>query len=98
MSEPTRPWDSAKYLKTDEDIAAYFDACLEEAGDDYRFIAHALGVIARARGMSSVALETGLSRESLYRSLSEEGNPEFATIWKVIRALGIRLHAKAAYS
>lgn len=92
----TRPWDTAAYLRTDEEIAAYLDAVLEEAGDDPKFIAHALGVIARARGMSQLARDTGVKRESLYRALSAEGNPEFATIWKVIRALGIRLHAEAA--
>jgi len=96
MKESTCPWDSSEHLKTEEDIAAYFDACLSEAGDDAHFITHALGVIARARGMSKLARDTGLSRESLYRSLSAEGNPEFGTIWKVMRALGIRLHAKAA--
>jgi probable addiction module antidote protein len=94
--EATRPWDSAEYLKTEADMAAYLEACFEEAGDDPKFIAHALGVIAKARGMSQLARDTGLSRESLYRSLSAEGNPEFATIWKIIRALGIRLHASPA--
>lgn len=92
----TRPWDSAEYLKTEEDIAAYLDACIEEAGDDPKFIAHALGVIARARGMTQLARDTGLKREALYRALSGDGNPEFSTIWKVVRALGIRLHASAA--
>ncbi|TWG80456.1 putative addiction module antidote protein [Cupriavidus gilardii J11] len=96
MKEPTRQWDSAEHLKTEEDMAAYFDACLEIAGDDFRYITHALGVIARARGMSRLAQDTGLSRESLYRSLSQDGNPEFGTIWKVMRALGIRLHATPA--
>lgn len=92
----TRPWDSAAHLRTDEEIAAYLDAALEEAGDDPKFITHALGVIARARGMSQLARDTGVKRESLYRALSAEGNPEFATIWKVVRALGIRLHAETA--
>ncbi|AOB32266.1 hypothetical protein AKI39_18390 [Bordetella sp. H567] len=91
-----RQWDSAAHLRTEEEMAAYFDAALEEAGDDPRFVAHALGVIARARGMSQLARETGVKRESLYRALSGEGNPEFATIWKVVRALGIRLHAESA--
>lgn len=92
----TRPWDSAEHLRTDEEMALYLDAALEEAGDDPKFIAHALGVIARARGMTQLARDTGIKRESLYRALSGEGNPEFATIWKVIRALGIRLHADPA--
>ncbi|WP_427313195.1 addiction module antidote protein [Cupriavidus sp. H39] len=95
MKETTRPWDSAAQLRNEQEIAAYLDACLAEAGDDDRFIAYALGVVARARGMTRLARETGLSRESLYRSLSGEGNPEFGTIWKVMRALGIRLHASA---
>jgi len=96
MALKTTRWDSAEYLKTDEDMAAYLEACMEEAGDDPAFIAQALGTIARAKGMTQLARDTGLARESLYKALSAEGNPEFATIWKVIRALGIRLHAQAA--
>ncbi len=88
-----RKWDSAEHLKTDEDMALYLEACLEEAGDDAAFIAKALGNIARAKGMSQLARETGLGRESLYKALSGEGNPSFATILKVVHALGIRLHA-----
>ncbi|SOZ34543.1 addiction module antidote protein [Cupriavidus neocaledonicus] len=95
MKEPTHPWDSAAPLRNEKEIATYLDACLAQAGDDDRFIAYALGVVARARGMTRLARETGLSRESLYRSLSGEGNPECGTIWKVMRALGIRLHASA---
>ena len=91
-----RKWDSAEHLKSDEDIALYLDACLEEAGDDPAFIAKALGNIARARGMSQLARETGLGRESLYKALSGEGNPSFATILKVIHALGVKLHAATA--
>ncbi|MDP2241944.1 MAG: putative addiction module antidote protein [Burkholderiales bacterium] len=91
-----RKWDSAEHLNSDEDIALYLDACLEEAGDDPAFIAKALGNIARARGMSQLARETGLGRESLYKALSGEGNPSFATILKVIRALGVKLHADIA--
>ena len=96
MALKTTRWDSAEYLKTDADMAAYLEACMEEAGDDPAFIAQALGTIARAKGMTQLARDTGLARESLYKALSAEGNPEFATIWKVIRALGIRLHAEAA--
>lgn len=92
----TKRWDSAEHLKTDEDMVAYIDACLEEAGDDAAFIAHALGVVARAKGMTQLANETGLGRESLYKALSGEGNPSFATILKVMRALGVKLHAQAA--
>jgi len=91
-----RKWDSAEHLKTDEDMALYLEACLEEAGDDAAFIAKALGTIARAKGMSQLARDTGLGRESLYKALSGEGNPSFATILKVVRALGIRLHVAQA--
>ena len=93
-----RKWDSAEHLKTDEDMAQYLEACLQEAGDDAAFLAKALGNIARAKGMSQLARDTGLGRESLYKALSGEGNPSFATILKVISALGIRLHAQTAPS
>jgi probable addiction module antidote protein len=86
-----KKWDSAEYLKTDEDMRLYLEACLEEAGDDPAFIAKALGVIARARGMSELARETGLGRESLYKALSGDNNPSFGTILKVTRALGLKL-------
>ena len=89
-------WDSAEYLKTDEDMVLYLEACLDEAGDDAAFIAKALGTIARAKGMTQLANETGLGRESLYKALSGEGNPSFATILKVMAALGIKLHAEKA--
>ncbi len=92
----TRPWDSAEHLKTEEDFAEYFEACLLEGGDDPAFIAHALGVIARARGMAQVARDAGLSREGLYKALSTEGNPSFGTILKVIKALGLQLHGSKA--
>src|ERR1700693_6185222 len=88
-----RKWDVVEHLKTDEEIALYLEACLEEAGDDSTFIAKVLGDIARAKGMSQLALDTGLGRESLYKALSGEGNPSFATILKVINALGVQLHA-----
>ena len=77
-------------------MAAYLDAWLEEAPEDISGIARALGDIARAKGMSLVAKEAGLSRESLYRALSADGNPSFATVLKVARALGVRLYAQAA--
>lgn len=93
MTEQFTRWDSAEYLKTEEDMANYLDACMEEAGDDPAFIAKALGTIARARGMTQVARDAGLSRESLYRALSGEGNPDFGTILKVVKALGLKLHA-----
>ena len=91
-----RKWDSAEYLKTDEDMAHYLDACLEEAGDDAAFISKALGNIARAKGMTQLARDTGLGRESLYKALSGEGNPSFSTILKVMSALGLKLHADIA--
>ncbi len=87
----TKKWDSAEYLETEADIAAYLNACFEEHGDDPAFIAHAFGIVARARGMAKIAKKTGLTREGLYKSLSETGNPEFATILKVTNALGMRL-------
>ena len=92
-----RKWDSAEHLKTEADMAHYFEACLDEAGDDAAFIAKALGNIARAKGMTALARETGMGRESLYKALSGEGNPSFATILKVISALGIKLHAEPAH-
>jgi probable addiction module antidote protein len=95
MMTTTHPYDAAEYLETDEDIAAYLDAAMEDG--DPRIIANALGTIARAKGMTQVAKESGLGRESLYRALSGEGNPEFATIMKVVKALGLRLHADVAH-
>ncbi len=92
----TSSYDVAEHLRTPEEIAAYLDAWLDEAPDDVSGIARALGDIARAKGMSQVAKEAGLSRESLYRALSEGGNPSFATVLKVARALGVRLHAQPA--
>lgn len=98
MTQKLSKWDSAQYLKTEEDMLAYFEACLEEAGDDAAFIAKALGNIAKARGMTQLARDTGLGRESLYKALSGEGNPSFATILKVTRALGLQLRASALAS
>lgn len=92
----TIAYDVAEQLRTPEEMAAYLDAWFEEAPDDASGIARALGDIARAKGMSQVAKDAGLSRESLYRALSADGNPSFATVLKVARALGVRLHAAAA--
>ena len=89
-----RKWDSAEHLKTDEDMAAYLEACLQEAGDDAAFIAKALGNIARAKGMTQLSKDTGLGRESLYKALSGEGNPSFATSLKVTHALGLKFHVQ----
>lgn len=92
----TTPFEIAEHLRTPEEMAAYLDAWLEEAPDDAAGIAKALGEIARAKGMSQVARDAGLGRESLYRALSADGSPSFATVLKVARALGIKLHAEAA--
>jgi probable addiction module antidote protein len=92
-----RKWDSAEHLKTEDDMALYLEACLDEGGNDAAFIAKALGNIARAKGMTELSHETGLGRESLYKALSGQGNPSFATILKVISALGIKLHAEPAH-
>jgi probable addiction module antidote protein len=92
----TVAYDVAEQLRTPEEMAAYLDAWLEEAPDDVAGIARALGDIARAKGMSQVAKDTGLSRESLYKALSETGNPTFATVLKVARAVGLKFHAQAA--
>ena len=92
-----RKWDSAEHLETPEDMAMYLEACFEEAGDDAAFIAKALGHIARAKGMSQLARDTQMGRESLYKALSGDGNPSFATILKVTRALGLQLHTKSTH-
>ncbi|MGA9070258.1 MAG: addiction module antidote protein [Terracidiphilus sp.] len=85
----TQPFDPAAYLDDAESLSAYMSEAL--ATEDPAFIADALGVVARARGMSEIARQSGLSRESLYRALSPEGNPEFNTILRVVRSMGLRL-------
>ena len=90
----TTRYDVAEHLRTPEEMAAYLEACLEEADGDAAFIAKALGDIARARGMTQVASDAGMSRESLYKALSGKRSPGFDTILKVIEALGLRLHAE----
>ena len=89
----TIPWDAADYLGSLDDIAAYLEAALDEA--DPALFAAALGDVARAKGMSEVARGAGMGRESLYKALSPDGNPELATVLKVLRSLGLRLHAAA---
>jgi len=89
----TRRWDAADYLTTEKDIVAYLEAALAE-GDAALFTA-ALGDVARAKGMTEIARKTGLGRESLYKALSPDGNPEFATVLKVVESLGLKLHAAA---
>ena len=92
----TLPWDPAEHLETEEDMAAYLNVALEDG--DPRLIMAVLGDIARARRMGSVVQNADMDRESIYKSLSPDGNPEFATVIKVVRALGLRLHATAATS
>ena len=87
----------AQHLRTREEMAAYLEACLEEADGNAAFIAKALGDIARAKGMAQVARDSGLSRESLYKALSGERSPDFDTILKVVEALGLKLHAEPAH-
>ncbi len=91
----TTKYDVAEHLRNPEEMAAYLEACFEEADGDAAFIAKALGDIARARGMSQVARDSGLSRESLYKALSGDRVPSFQTILKVIGALGLKLNAEA---
>ncbi len=93
MANQTKPWDAADHLKTKEDIVLYLEAAFEDG--DPALIAAALGDAARARGMTKVAAEAGLGRESLYKALSPGGNPGFATVLKVMRALGLRLRPSA---
>jgi probable addiction module antidote protein len=94
MPVETRPYDSARYLDSDNAIAAFMDEAFQTG--DAAFITRALGVAARARGMTQIAKDAGMSRESLYRALGDKGNPEFSTVLKVAQALGLRLTAAAA--
>lgn len=93
METKTAPYDVAEFLETPEEMAAYLEACIQEADGDAAFIAKALGDIARAKGMTQIARESGLSRESLYKALSGDRSPSFDTILKVISALGLQLSA-----
>ena len=93
MATKTRPYDVAETLRTLDEMAAYLEACIEEANGDSAFIAKALGDIARAQGMTEIARQSGLSRESLYKALSGERSPSFDTVLKVISALGLKLSA-----
>ena len=91
----TSRYDVAEHLRNPEEMAAYLEACVEEADGDAAFIAKALGDIARAKGMAQVAKDAGLSRESLYKTLSGKRKPGFDTVLKVMTALGLKLHAEA---
>ncbi|WP_417657514.1 addiction module antidote protein [Pseudidiomarina aestuarii] len=88
-------WEPEKYLDSHEAIHAYLEACIEESDGDPSFIIHALGVIARAKNMSQLSRDTGISREGLYKAFSENGNPTFATVAKVAKALGLNLTLEA---
>ena len=90
----TKPWNVQDYLKTEEDCRLFLEAAFDDAGDDPAYLAHAIGEVARARGMTRVARKTGLAREALYRSLSSDGNPELGTVLKVLYALGLQLTTK----
>ncbi|KVV03685.1 MULTISPECIES: addiction module antidote protein [Pseudomonas] len=96
MTEQLTRFDTVDYLKSPEEMAAYLDACFEEDPGDGSLIRAALNDIARAQGMSQLSRDTGLGRESLYKALGSSGNPEFATVIKVMKALGLKLHASAA--
>ncbi|MBW6392029.1 addiction module antidote protein [Billgrantia antri] len=89
-----KKWDVVDHLESEEEMALYLEACFEE--NDPALVAAALGDIARARGMAQLARDTGLTREGLYKALSADGNPSFATIMKVMNALGFKLHAEAS--
>lgn len=92
----TRIFDSAEFLSSEEDMAAYLEAALSEG--DPSLVVQALGAIAKARGMAQISKASGLRRESLYKALSPEGNPEFNTVLKVVKALGLRLHAETIHA
>jgi probable addiction module antidote protein len=95
MTEKLIPFDPARYLRTPAEITAYLEVVFEDYGHDYRTVVKALGDAARAQGMQKIAKVTGLSREGLYKSLSEEGNPSFETVLKVMGALGVKLKPEA---
>lgn len=90
----TKPWDSADHLNTAKDVAAYLEAAFEDG--DPSLIGHALGVVARARGMAETARRTGLGRQNPYKALSPDGHPELSTVLNVVRALGLRLTVTSA--
>lgn len=98
MTEKFSRWDPVDDLKTEEDVALYFQACMDEDPGDGSLVRAALGDIARARGMSQLARDTGLAREGLYKALSPDGNPEFATVMKVIKALGLKLSVQTDHA
>ncbi len=96
MTIELRQWDTAEHLQSDGDMLLYLQACFDEAGDDAAYIARAVGTVARARGMTQLAKDSGLGRESLYKALSGEGNPRMDTMLKVLHALGIKVQLQSA--
>ena len=95
---PLARYDSADYLKTEQEIAAYLREAVGDGADDPALVAHALGVVARARGMMKLAEETGISREGLYKALSDDGNPSLATVMKVAKAMGLKIVFKPEHA
>ncbi|RPH97016.1 MAG: putative addiction module antidote protein [Lysobacterales bacterium] len=95
MATKLHDYDVSRHLRTPEEMAAYLEASIAECDGDAAFVAKALGDIARAKGMAALARETGLGRESLYKALSAEGNPQLATVLKVAKALGLKLSVRA---
>ena len=93
----TTRYDVAEHLRTPEEMAAYLETCIEKAQGNASFIAKALGDIARAKGMSQVARDAGISRESLYKALAPGAKPRYDTISRIVRALGVNLHANFAH-
>lgn len=101
MSEEVAVYDAAEYLKSEEDIALFLDAVMDESGDDPAAVARALGAVARARNISELSRQTGISREGIYKALSGQGNPSFDTIMRIVASLGLRLtfqHGRGAAS
>jgi probable addiction module antidote protein len=96
MATKVRNYDVAEHLRTPEEMAAYLEACLAESDGDPSYVAKALGDIARAKGMAALARETGLGRESLYKALSADGNPQLSTVLKVAKALGLEISVRPA--
>ena len=98
MSETFSRYDAADYLDTNEDIRLYLEACIAESGDDPAAVTRALGTAARARNFSALARDVGMSRQGLYDALSDDGNPSYATVAKVLAALGLRLSVQSRAS
>ena len=96
MSIKLQDYDVAEHLRTPEEMAAYLEASIAECDGDASFVAKALGDIARAKGMAALARDTGLGRESLYKALSADGNPQLSTVLKVAKALGLQFSVKPA--